>query len=226
LKTVPTGKFLFWVSTAFFTSVGDNKSGELAIVERLILGKIKSTFFFSVPNVLICGEALLVLSTVSTLLPEHFLQGFRMEPVEWDRVEVAQHLSLLLTRLVRLCILLDEVLGSLLVVKVETILLLISGEALTTFDTLIFGLVSLPSLLLPGDNLHVILSLKYFTFVLSTLEVVLKQVSCLRHTGNFSVFTFIVEISLRVELFREDRLRGGDGGMGGGLGAPEGAVLL
>lgn len=177
---VPEGR----LRSAFFTSFGDTKSGELRIAARfsgLIFGKTKSNLRFSVPKVFVTGS----------LFGGHFLHGF-------------------LVMLVRLWMRLVEVLGSLVVVRVDTILERSSGEALTTLDTLSLGLV--PSLVRTGDSLQVILSLRYFTLVLSMFDVVVKHVSCRLQIGDFSLLTFMVEMRRKVELFLEERLLGGDGG--------------
>lgn len=121
----------------------------------------------------------------------------------------------------------------LLVESVELTLDLRDGETLRVLVTLSFDFVSIsPFRFGVGDSLQVILSFKYFTLFLSTLDVVVKQVSCRLLLGDFSVVrTFIVEINRNVLLFLDERRLGGEGGTGGGFGmddtvTDEGALLL
>lgn len=78
---------------------------------------------------------------------------------------------------------------------------------------LAFSLASRAFLVGEGESFLAMVSLKSFTFSLSTPTVV-KQVSCLLHRGDFSPLTLKLETILKVELFLEDLLFGGDGGGG------------
>lgn len=121
---------------------------------------------------------------------------------------------------------LDNVFGSLLVVRVDVIFDFTAGFAFTVFVTFIRGVASPFFFDVFGESLHVILSLKYFILFLSAPVPVVKHVSCLLKLEDVFERIFIVEMSLKVELFREDLLFGGDGGDGGFAEIEEGAVLL
>lgn len=154
LYMVPGGAVLVCDNTAFFTSVGESKSGDLSIFDRLS-DKFKSNFLFSVPKVL-AGDFLRF-----KLSSEAFI-GFLLVTVDVLDKLLTESLDLerptQLWMLVLLCTRLADVLGSLEVDKVDVILFLSSGVVVIFLTTLIFGL----SLLFPvlGDNLQVILSLR------------------------------------------------------------------
>lgn len=84
---------------AFFTSVGERRSGDLiSLLSEMDLGKVKSTFFFSLPKV---RSKEVALDFTPSLLPEvvflicegieQLLHIFLTEPVELDRIK--QHRS-------------------------------------------------------------------------------------------------------------------------------------
>lgn len=197
------------------------------MTKRLGFGSVKSILFFSLPNVRSRDVPRLVVGFNDCLVTSkvYCLHIFRTGLTEPDRP--MQHLSGDLSILVLLVILPE----SLLVVNVELIFDFSDGDAVNVFVTFKRALSSIP--LFFGDNLHVILSLKYFTRCLSTSPEAdvdgRKQVSCrLVLDGDLSGLIFIVDIKRNVELFLEDLRLGGDGGFGLGLNVfvADGAVFL